>query len=230
MCIRDRYMGIDKENIINHYVFIFLNMAALLKRFVDWIKSLFWNQELELSIVGLQNAGKTTLVNTMATGSFDEDTIPTIGFNLRELKKGKVQLKLWDLGGQPRFRESWEKYCRSADAIIYVVDASDFSNLEVSKTQLHQLLSWPSLADIPLLVLGNKNDIEGSLNNEELAAQMDLKLIKDRKVACYSISAKNAVNIDITLKWLTELPRRAKQVQCSLGVSLGHSRLPHIFQ
>jgi GTPase SAR1 family protein len=52
-------------------------------RFVDWINSLFWNKELEISIVGLQNAGKTTLVNTMATGKFDEDTIPTIGLNHR---------------------------------------------------------------------------------------------------------------------------------------------------
>jgi ADP-ribosylation factor-like protein 8 len=41
------------------------------------------------------------------------------------MKKGKVALKLWDLGGQPRFRDSWEKYCRNADAIIFVIDASD---------------------------------------------------------------------------------------------------------
>jgi ADP-ribosylation factor-like protein 8 len=60
--------------------------------------------------VGLQSAGKTTLVNTLATGKFDEeDTIPTIGFNNRQVKKGKVTMKMWDLGGQPRFRESWEK-------------------------------------------------------------------------------------------------------------------------
>ncbi len=64
-------------------------------RFVDWINSLFWNKELEISIVGLQNAGKTTLVNTMATGKFDEDTIPTIGLNHRQLKKGKIQMKMW---------------------------------------------------------------------------------------------------------------------------------------
>ncbi len=64
-------------------------------RFVDWINSLFWNKELEISIVGLQNAGKTTLVNTMATGKFDEDTIPTIGLNHRQLKKGKIQRKMW---------------------------------------------------------------------------------------------------------------------------------------
>jgi len=35
----------------------------------------------------------------LAHGGFDEDTIPTIGFNFRRMKKGKVQLNVWDLGG-----------------------------------------------------------------------------------------------------------------------------------
>lgn len=183
-------------------------MQSFFKKMLDWIKNLFWSQEIELSLVGLQNAGKTTLVNTISTGKFEEDTIPTIGFGHRLIKKGKVSLKLWDLGGQARFRESWEKYCRSSDGIIFVADSSDFGNLDIAKTQLHQLLSWPSLTGIPLLVLGNKNDVEGSLNEEELIVQLDLKSIKDRTVACYSISAKNIVNIDITLKWLTGLRKR----------------------
>ena len=63
---------------------------SLFDRILDWIRSLFFNKELELTILGLQNAGKSTFVNVLATGSFDEDTIPTIGFNFRKLKKGKV--------------------------------------------------------------------------------------------------------------------------------------------
>ena len=66
---------------------------------VNWIKEQFFKKELEISIVGLQNAGKTTLVNTISNGKYEEDTIPTIGFNHRSIKKGKVSLKLWDLGG-----------------------------------------------------------------------------------------------------------------------------------
>ena len=72
---------------------------SFFKNIYDWVRNLFFQKELELSIVGLQNAGKTTLVNTIATGKFEEDTIPTIGFNHRSLKKGKIQMKLWDLGG-----------------------------------------------------------------------------------------------------------------------------------
>lgn len=68
------------------------------KNIFAWIRSLFFNKELELTILGLQNAGKTTLVNVLANNKFDEDSIPTIGFNFRKLKKGKVEFKLWDLG------------------------------------------------------------------------------------------------------------------------------------
>ena len=56
---------------------------GLWDRLVNWLKGLFWKQELEISIVGLQNAGKSTFVNVLATAQFDEETIPTIGFNYR---------------------------------------------------------------------------------------------------------------------------------------------------
>mmetsp|Transcript_32961 Transcript_32961/g.32649 ORF Transcript_32961/g.32649 Transcript_32961/m.32649 type:complete len:173 (-) Transcript_32961:34-552(-) len=168
---------------------------------------MFWSQQMELSIVGLQNAGKTTFVNVLATSEFDEDTIPTIGFNHRRIKKGGVELRLWDLGGQPKFRESWEKYCRNVDCIIFVVDSADFGNLEVAKAQLQKLLSWPSLQGISLLVLGNKNDLDGALNEEELISALSLNAITGRTVACYSVSSKNMTNIDATLKYLTNLKR-----------------------
>lgn len=103
-------------------------------KMMDWLRSLFFGKQLEIALVGLQNAGKSTLVNTIATGKFEEDTIPTIGFNYRTLKKGKVSMVLWDLGGQGRFREQWEKYCRSADVIIFVVDAQDQGNIDVART------------------------------------------------------------------------------------------------
>lgn len=106
---------------------------SYIQKLMDFIKSKFWNKELELAVVGLQNAGKTTLLGSLATGEYDEDTIPTIGFNLKEIKKGKVGMKMWDLGGQPKFRESWEKYCRNTDCIVFVVDSVDLSNMEMAK-------------------------------------------------------------------------------------------------
>merc|ERR1712207_75826 len=155
---------------------------GLFTAFLDWLRSLFFKKEMELSLIGLQNAGKTSLVNVIATGGFDEDMIPTVGFNMRKVTKGAVTIKLWDLGGQPRFRSMWERYCRAVSAIVYVVDAADYENVHVSRSELHDLLSKPSLNGIPLLVLGNKIDKPEALSKENLSEQMGLKSITDREV------------------------------------------------
>ena len=112
------------------------------------------------------------------------------------------------LGGQVKFRESWQKYCRGSDVIIFIVDAADYANIDCARDELHQLLDSHSLANIPLLILGNKNDLEGALNSEEIISQMQLETITERLTASYSISAKNLTNIDIVLKWLSKLPKR----------------------
>ncbi|GMI88301.1 ADP-ribosylation factor-like A1C, ADP-ribosylation factor-like 8a [Hibiscus trionum] len=175
---------------------------GLLEAILNWLRSLFFQQETELSLIGLQNAGKTSLVNVIATGGYSEDMIPTVGFNMTKVTKGNVTIKLWDLGGQPRFRSIWERYCRAVSAIVYVVDAADHENLSVSKRELHDLLSKPSLGGIPLLVLGNKYDKQEALSKEDLIEQMELKSITGREVCCYMTSCKNSTNIDTVIEWL----------------------------
>jgi ADP-ribosylation factor-like protein 8 len=179
-------------------------MLSFFRSIIDWFKSLFWKEEMELTLVGLQHSGKTTFVNVIASGQFNEDMIPTVGFNMRKVTKGSVTIKLWDIGGQPRFRGMWERYCRGVTAIVYMVDAADHEKMESSKSELHSLLEKPQLAGIPVLVLGNKNDLPNALRETELIERMDLSSIKDREVCCYSISCKENENIDITLQWLIQ--------------------------
>ena len=154
-------------------------MMQMIHKMLDWFKSLFWKEEMELTLVGLQHAGKTTFVNVIASGQFNEvrreggirfiflsfasrqDMIPTVGFNMRKITKGNVTIKLWDIGGQPRFRSMWERYCRGVNAIVYMVDAADPDKIEASRNELHNLLDRPQLAGIPILVLGNKRDLPG---------------------------------------------------------------------
>ena len=155
-------------------------MVSYFKRLISWISSKLWSRELEISIIGLQAAGKTTLTNTLMTNEFDEDTIPTIGFNYRRVRKGKVSFNVWDLGGQERFRESWEKYCRHADVIVFVVDSVDLTKVDEARQNLHVLLDWPTLQGIPLLVLGNKNDLDGALTEEELIEELNLRRVQNR--------------------------------------------------
>ncbi|KAG2493315.1 hypothetical protein HYH03_008450 [Edaphochlamys debaryana] len=174
------------------------------KGWLDWLRSLFFKREMELSLVGLNKGGKSTLVQVLTTGTFTEDMIPTVGFNMRKLTKGGVTIKMWDLGGQQRFRSLWERYCRGVQAIVFVVDSADADSVPSAARELHSLLEKPSLKGIPLLVLGNKNDLPGAMGVPQLTAAMNLRALPDREVAVYSISCKNHSNIDRTLEWLTK--------------------------
>ena len=160
---------------------------------------------MELTILGLQNAGKTTLVNLLATGDFTEDRIPTVGFNMRKVQKGGVTLKMWDLGGQARFRTMWERYCRGVSAVVFVIDAADEERFETARVELHDILSRPSLNGIPVLVLANKSDLPGAIRSvDEIVDVFGLKDIPNHEISVYSISAKNRTNIDVTLQWLID--------------------------
>lgn len=92
-----------------------------MKRMWDWLIGLFWSTEMDITVVGLQNAGKTSLVRVLAGGEFTINSMPTVGFNMKKVQKGHVTLRCWDIGGQPRFRTMWDRYCRGSNAIVYVM-------------------------------------------------------------------------------------------------------------
>eukprot|EP01126_Amoeba_proteus_P024346 TRINITY_DN2453_c0_g1_i1.p1 TRINITY_DN2453_c0_g1~~TRINITY_DN2453_c0_g1_i1.p1 ORF type:complete len:153 (+),score=41.54 TRINITY_DN2453_c0_g1_i1:239-697(+) len=149
-------------------------------------------------------------VTVFKTGSFNEEMIPTVGFNMKRVTKGGVSIKLWDIGGQPRFRSMWERYCRGVDAIVFVVDGADHEKFESARKELHDLISKPQLQTIPLLVLGNKNDLPECVSAKDLIQLMDLDSVKGREVALFSISAKEGDNIQLVLEWLVQHARSVK--------------------
>lgn len=177
-------------------------MFDFLRWFYDWLLGLLWATEMDVTIVGLQNAGKTSLLRVLAGGEFTINSIPTVGFNMKRVQKGHVSLKCWDLGGQPRFRSMWERYCRDTNAIVFVVDAADREAMPNVSEELHTLLSKPSLEGTPLLVLGNKSDLRGKMSVDELIEALDLKKVTHREISCYGISAKEETNLDAVLQWL----------------------------
>ncbi|KAI5062918.1 hypothetical protein GOP47_0021465 [Adiantum capillus-veneris] len=176
---------------------------------VNWLKGLLWKQDMDVCLVGRHGAGKTSLVNTLVHGpySFSEDMIPTVGFNMKAFTKGKFRVRLWDVGGQARFRSMWERYCRGVSVIVFVVDAADLYAIHAATLELHSLLVCKSLQGIPLLVLGNKNDLPGALSQQELTSVMELSSLSKREVYCYSISCKNHSNIDVVIQFFLNHPK-----------------------
>merc|ERR1711939_609289 len=193
-----QYSGLEHK-----YLFGIINdMAGVFTWLWDWLLWMFWATEMDVTIVGLQNAGKTSLLRVLAGGEFTIDSVPTIAFNKKEVKKGHVSIKCWDIGGQPRFRSMWERYCRDVNAIIFVVDPADKDAVPVAKEELHALLEKDTLASIPLLVLGNKSDLREKMSVDELIEGLELKKVVGREISCYGVSAKAETNLEAVLQWL----------------------------
>eukprot|EP00873_Tetraselmis_striata_P040108 jgi/Tetstr1/460372/TSEL_005671.t1 len=174
--------------------------------FLDYLRSLFFKKEMELSLIGLQNAGKTSLVNVIATGAFHEDMLPTVGFNMRKVTRGNVTIKLWDLGGQPRFSQACGKRLlpRPLAGGGVCGGRRRHGQSRRCKERAPGADDQTLPARHPLLVLGNKNDLPGALPPTELAQRLGLQDMKDREVCTYSISCKQQANIDKVLDWLTK--------------------------
>mmetsp|Transcript_18630 Transcript_18630/g.60214 ORF Transcript_18630/g.60214 Transcript_18630/m.60214 type:complete len:199 (-) Transcript_18630:669-1265(-) len=111
------------------------SMGQVLQRLVD----IMYAKKLEVVLVGLENSGKTTLLNVLAAGR-PVETCPTIGLNVKLVRKGGVQMKCWDIGGQAQYRSEWGRYTRGCDVIIYVVDAHAYDMLPLARKELHRLL------------------------------------------------------------------------------------------
>nr|AFK44137.1 unknown [Medicago truncatula] len=88
--------------------------------------TLFGNTEIRVVMVGLDNAGKTTILYKLQIGKV-VSTIPTVGFNVEKVGYKNVDFTVWDVGGQGRhnLRPLWKNYFTSIDGLIYVVDCHD---------------------------------------------------------------------------------------------------------
>ena len=87
-------------------------------------------REMRVLVLGLDNAGKTTLVAALRgdaplDGGGGADIAPTVGFRIDTLQLGAYQLHVWDVGGQRALRTYWRNYFEHTDGLVFVVDAAD---------------------------------------------------------------------------------------------------------
>jgi len=177
-------------------------MGAMLQRMLDT----FYTKKLEVVLVGLENSGKTTLLNVLASGA-PVETVPTIGLNVKMVRKGGVQMKCWDIGGQAQYRSEWGRYTRGCDVIIYVVDAHAVDSIPLARKELYRLLEDQGLSHTPILVLANKVDLQPHISEQELITQLNLDYIQDNPWLVIPISALKVINIDQVIEWLVKQGR-----------------------
>lgn len=117
-------------------------------------------------MVGLDGAGKSTvLYGFLNKGLVNniETIIPTVGFNVENIKIGNVTLNVWDIGGQQKIRTLWAFYAENLSGLIYVIDIDDAGRWKDAVDELKKLIEkdnmeGPSNRKYPILVFANKKD------------------------------------------------------------------------
>ncbi|RYR76981.1 hypothetical protein Ahy_A01g001470 isoform A [Arachis hypogaea] len=197
--------------------------------FTKLFSSLFGNKEARILVLGLDNAGKTTILYRLQMGEV-VSTIPTIGFNVETVQYNNIKFQVWDLGGfipgwlwanqyqspllLPIFllmvycrgflsRPYWRCYFPNTQAIIYVVDSSDTDRLVIAKEEFHAILEEEELKGAVVLIFANKQDLPGALDDAAVTESLELHKIKNRQWSIFKTSAIKGEGLFEGLDWLS---------------------------
>lgn len=176
-------------------------MGGLVSTVLSWFSG---KPEIRILILGLDAAGKTTILFKLSLGDYVKQVVPTVAFNLEKVEVGNLKLQIWDLGGQNQLRPFWRLYYKDTHGIVFVIDSTDKQRIELCKNELVALLSEDELKNVPLLILANKQDLTEAMLVEELTSKLELSSIKDRPWTIMPTSAVNGQNIQESFKWLSE--------------------------
>ncbi|KAJ1734856.1 Arf GTPase arl1 [Coemansia sp. RSA 1200] len=161
----------------------------------------FGDKEVRILVLGLDGAGKTTILYRMQIGEV-VSTIPTIGFNVETVTYKNMKFQVWDLGGQTSIRPYWRCYYANTDAVIYVVDSSDRDRIGTSRDELASMLGEAELKDAALLVLANKQDMKGAMKSAEVSDALGLPHLKNRQWSIFMTNALNGDGLNDAMDWM----------------------------
>merc|ERR1711981_106857 len=160
-------------------------------------------QELRILMLGLDNAGKTTILKKFM--GEDISTIsPTLGFNIKTVEHRDYKLNIWDVGGQKSLRSYWKNYFETTDGLIWVVDSADRKLLADCREELHKLLQEERLMGATLLVFANKQDLPGALSVNEIEEFLKLSDIGTHHCVALEASAITGLNSLKGVDWMLD--------------------------
>ncbi|KAH0536416.1 hypothetical protein FGG08_006714 [Glutinoglossum americanum] len=169
---------------------------------------LWGKKEMRILMVGLDAAGKTTILYKLKLGEI-VTTIPTIGFNVETVEYKNIQFTVWDVGGQDKIRPLWRHYFQNTQGIIFVVDSNDRERVVEAREELQRMLNEDELRDALLLVFANKQDLPNAMNAAEITDKLGLHSLRQRAWYIQSTCATSGDGLYEGLEWLSNSLRKA---------------------
>ncbi|XP_072225447.1 putative ADP-ribosylation factor-like protein 5C [Leuresthes tenuis] len=163
--------------------------------------AVFGDAEHKVIIVGLDNAGKTTILYQFLTKEAVH-TSPTIGSNVEEITVRNTHFMVWDIGGQDSLRANWYSYYCNTEIVILVVDSTDRERLTLTKEELHRMLAHEDLQNAAVLVLANKQDVNGSMTAAEISQYLTLDSITNHSWHVQACCALTGEGLPASLDWM----------------------------
>ena len=162
-------------------------------------------KEMKLLIIGLDNAGKTTIIRRF-NGEPIDTIAPTLGFDIKTLQHKQYTLNIWDIGGQQTIRTYWRNYFEVTDGLVWVVDSADRWRLDTCRDELKDLLQEEQLGGASLLIFANKQDLPDALSVDQIAEHLALGApkFKKRHYCIKACSAQSGTGLLEGIDWIVD--------------------------
>ncbi|KAK7819728.1 hypothetical protein U0070_012334 [Myodes glareolus] len=169
---------------------------------------LFGKKQMRILMVGLDAAGKTTILYKLKLGEI-VTTIPTIGFNVETVEYKNICFTVWDVGGQDKIRPLWRHYFQNTQGLIFVVDSNDRERIQEGAAVLQKMLLEDELQDAVLLLFANKQDLPNAMAISEMTDKLGLQSLRNRTWYVQATCATQGTGLYEGLDWLSnELSKR----------------------
>ncbi|XP_057602027.1 ADP-ribosylation factor 1-like isoform X1 [Hippopotamus amphibius kiboko] len=177
--------------------------------FANLFKGLLGKKEMHLLMVGLDAAGKTTILYKLKRGEI-VSTIPTIGFNVETMEYKNISFTVWDVGGQDTIRPLWRHYFQNTQGLIFVVDSNDREHVNEAREELMRMLAEDALRDAVLLVCAHKQDLPSAANAAGITDKLGLHPLRHRNGYIQATCATSGDGLYGGLDWLSNQLRNQK--------------------
>ncbi|XP_069827468.1 ADP-ribosylation factor-like protein 10 [Dendropsophus ebraccatus] len=142
----------------------------------------------QVLVLGLDGAGKSSIIHAISTNTTRSSSAPTHGFNTAQILSQKLRIELLEVGGSQNLRTYWTQYLKKSHIMVFVVDSTDDIRLQLARHELHRLLE--EAPRLPLMVLANKQDCKSALSISEISSELSLHRIQGlREVTLLGTSA-----------------------------------------